>query len=163
MTICAILLPPAGTQLRRAALAALAALCRPVIAPAGDAAREALAGLPVDVIEDDSVAGALRVALAAVPHLEAAVLLRGEKPLATTPMISRLFARYRQSRASIVAATYDHSIGLPAVFGRDVFPDLLNLAPSADVKSVFAAHAPALVTLPLLAESEPEYAALRGR
>lgn len=160
MTIGAILLPPAGTQLRRAALAALAALCRPVIA-AGESSREALTGLPVDVIEDDSVSGALQAALAAVPHLEAVVLLRGEKPLATTPMISRLLARYRESRASIVAATYGHSIGLPAVFGRDVFPDLRNLAPGADVKHVFAAHAPALVTLPLLFESEQEYAALR--
>lgn len=142
-------------------------MCRPVVTAGDDQSREQLAGLPVDIIDDASIAGALQIALAEAPHLDAALLLQVDPP-ATTPMLSRICVRFRESHAAIVASSYDRTIGLPALFGRNVFPDLLALPTDAGVKRIFAAHAPHLITLPLLqagsaVESPEEYALLRGR
>lgn len=169
MTICAILTGgPGKSCVRRVALAALAALCRPVVTAGGDDARRELAGLPVDIIEDETIAGALRVALAAAPHLDAALLLRPDRPSVTASDLSRLFARFRASHCAIVASSYQRTIGLPALFGRSLFPELSDLAAEAGVRRLIAAHSRDLLAVPLpqggsQIESADEYAIQRER
>ncbi len=166
MTICAIVLAGSGC-VRKAALASLAALCRPVVTWGRDARRE-LAGLPVDVVERESIPDALQVALAAAPHADAALLLRADQPSVTAADLSRLFARFRASRAAIVASAYEKTVGLPALFGRSLFGPLLGLAPETDVRSVIAANwrEVTVVSIPRAApqiESAEELAMLRER
>src|SRR5579883_366024 len=167
MTICAIVIGGAG-NVRKVALAALAALCRPVVTWGWDDTRRELAGLPVDVVEHESIPDALRSALASTPHVDAALLLRADPPSVTAADLSRLFARFRSSHAAIVAAAYERTVGLPALFGRSMFSELLGLAPETDVKSVIAAHSREVAAVPLpraasQIESAEEFAMLRGR
>jgi len=141
---------------------------RPVVTAGGEETRGELAGLPVDVIDDDSVAGAIKVALTSTPHLDAALVLRASQGSATAADFSRLFARFRASHAAIVAACDGRTVGLPAVFGRSVFGDLLALAPESDVKSLIAAHSREVLTVPMpqagsQIESAEEYETLRER
>lgn len=171
VTVCALLLAspvesPGGSRyVRRVALAALAALCRPVIA-AGPGISGDLAALPVDVIEDGSIRCVLELALTMTPHLDAALLLRADQSRVTAMAISRLCSAFRDSHAAIAEAAYDGTIALPALFARSVFADLLALPPESGVKPVFAAHAPNVITIPWpqlgsQIESAEEYALLR--
>ena len=153
MTICAILLAarrPNRTDCpRRVALAALAALCRPVVLTGGNENSGDVAGLPVDVIGDGSVAAGLRVALASAPNLDGAVFLRTSQSRARASTLAGICTCFRASRAAIVAASYDHTIGLPALFSRSLFEDLLALPPEGGPESLIAAHALQIVTIPL--------------
>ncbi len=173
MTVCGLILaspaesPGGNRYIRRVALAALAALCRPVIA-AGPGISGDLASLPVDVIEDGSIRGALELALATTPHVDAAVVLRADQSRITAMAIARLCSGFRHSHSAIVAAAYDGTIALPALFARSVFADLLALPRESGVKPVFVAHAPEVMTIAFrqLAsqiESAAEYSLLRRR
>lgn len=67
----------------------------------------------------------------------------------------------------MVASSYERTIGLPALFGKSVFGDLLALAPEGDVRNVITAHARELITISLpqagsQIETEEEYALLHG-
>ena len=80
--------------------------------------------------------------------------------------ISRLYSGFCNSQKAIVAAAYQGTIGLPALFARSVFADLLALPHESGMKPVFAAHAPDVMTiaLPQLGsqiESAEEYALVR--
>jgi len=153
VTICAILLDlpaenaPDRSRVRRIALAALAALCRPVVVPGDRRLREELCGLPIDVIDDTSMAAALETALTIAPHLDGAILLRPDQPNVNAMTISRLCSTFRTACAAIVASEYDQTIGLPALFGRSVLGDLLALPPGTDPKRVIAEQAPKLFTV----------------
>jgi molybdenum cofactor cytidylyltransferase len=157
--------PGGNRYVRRVALAALAALCRPVVA-GGPGISGDLASIPVDVIEDGSIRGALEVALTSTPHLDAAVVLRADQSRITAMAIWRLCSSFRNSHAAIVASAYDGTIALPALFARSVFVELLAVPPESGVKPVFAAHARDMISiaLPQLGsqiESAEEYALLR--
>ena len=116
---------------------------------AGGEKRGEVAGLPVDVIGDGSAAAGLRTALAAAPHLDGAVFLRTDQTRVRAATLAQLCTCLRGSQAAIVAASYDHTIGLPALFSRSVFEDLLALPPEGDPESLIAAHAAQIATIAL--------------
>jgi molybdenum cofactor cytidylyltransferase len=61
---------------------------------------------------------------------------------------------YREKDVAIVASEYEDTIGVPALFDRSVFPDLLALAPDQGCKGLLvggegdAARIPARVPCP---------------
>ncbi len=132
-TVAAIVLcSESETHVRRAALAALASLCRPVVIAAHcDHARNELTGLPVEIVVG-SVAPALEAALKSAPHLDAVVLLRCEQTFVTAGSIRRLLAAFQHGRVPIAAAASGKSVGLPAIFAKSLFAKLIGLRADED-------------------------------
>jgi molybdenum cofactor cytidylyltransferase len=173
------LLPFDGTSLlRRAAQTALATPCRPVVAVLGAAAVECareLAGLDVHTSENtrwttgmgSTLKVGLRRAMELDPALDAVLLMLCDQPLIGPADLARLLEARAQNSAPIVATAYPGSPGVPAIFSRATFPDLLALDDSAGAKSLLLAAGDRVVTLPIPAaladvDTPDDYARLRA-
>jgi len=70
------------------------------------------------------------------PDVEASVLLVCDQPAVDARVIQRLIAVCEITGKSIVASTYADTIGVPALFSRSVFEELLSLGDKRGAKSI---------------------------
>jgi molybdenum cofactor cytidylyltransferase len=153
------LLPLAGrTLLRRAAETALATPCRPVVVVLGDRASNLmpeLAGLDVYACENadwrdgmgSSIKAGIRCALERDPALDAVLLALCDQPLVGPDELGRLIDAARRTARPIVAAAYPGSPGVPALFTRPMFAELLAIEDAAGAKSLMTASPQAVETV----------------
>ncbi|MCA1613604.1 MAG: nucleotidyltransferase family protein [Acidobacteria bacterium] len=140
------------TLLRRAALAALVAGCRPVIVVTGAHAAQSrgeLRGLNVlevvNALWETGMASSIRAGVeglvGADPEAAAAVLMLCDQPHVNAEVISGLVAAHRTTGRPVVASAYGESFGVPALFGRALFAELARLEGAAGAKQVIKRHA----------------------
>jgi molybdenum cofactor cytidylyltransferase len=147
------LLPYRGRSLlRHAAEAAVGSGLTPVVVVLGARAeqlRPELGGLPVLVAVNDAwergMGTSVRVGLAALraaaPDAAGVVFTLCDQPLAGPDVIRRLVASHRETRRPVVASEYGGTLGVPALFAREYFPDLEGLADGEGAKQVIVAAA----------------------
>ncbi|HVI78289.1 MAG TPA: nucleotidyltransferase family protein [Candidatus Acidoferrum sp.] len=70
------------------------------------------------------------------PDVDATVLLVCDQPAVDARVIKRLIALGETSGKTIVASSYADTLGVPALFSRSVFQELLSLGDKAGAKSV---------------------------
>lgn len=140
------------TLLRRAALAALGAACRPVIVVTGahaEQSRGELRGLDVrEVVNplwDTGMASSVRAGVGALVEADsetsAVVLMLCDQPHVTPEVVAGLVAAHRATRSRVVASQYGGSFGVPALFGRPLFAELARLEGGSGAKQVIKRHA----------------------
>lgn len=146
--------------LRRAALAALGAGCRPVLVVTGanaELSRRELEGLDVrevfNPLWETGMASSIRAGVEALtsstdPDADAAVLLLCDQPHVAADVISRLVEARRATGSPLVASAYGGGFGAPALFGRALFAELTRLEGAAGAKQVIQRHAAAAHFLP---------------
>jgi molybdenum cofactor cytidylyltransferase len=147
------------TLLRRAALVALEASCRPVIVVTGAnaaASRESLSELDVWEIENQQwqsgMSSSVRTGIEELtkvnPAAKAAVMMLCDQPLVTLQIVLRLITVHRETNCSIVASRYANSYGVPALFGRPHFGELRKLKGAQGAKQIIKRHLPQAQLLP---------------
>lgn len=154
------LLPFQGTTLIRAAARnALASECSEVVvvlgARAGTIMKE-LSGLPVRIqCNEDwakgigtSIACGVREAMANVAELDVIVLLLADQPRVSELAINQLIDMAASSGAAVVASAYQGTVGVPALFSRALFGELLALPPDQGAKHLIARRSDC-VTVPI--------------
>ena len=136
--------------LRRAALAALGAGCRPVIVVTGanaELSRRELEGLDVrevwNPLWETGMASSIRAGVEALISADAAadVLLLCDQPHVNADVIARLTEAHRATGSPLVASAYGGSFGAPALLGRALFDELARLEGAAGAKQVIKRHA----------------------
>ena len=138
--------------LRRAALNALGAGCRPVVVVTGahaELSRRELDGLDVrevfNPLWETGMASSIRAGIEALtsadPDADAAILLLCDQPHANADVISRLVEARRAIGSPLVASAYGGGFGVPALFGRTLFAELTRLEGAAGAKQVIKRHA----------------------
>jgi molybdenum cofactor cytidylyltransferase len=148
--------------LRRAALAAIGAGCRPVIVVTGansELSRRELQGLEVrEVLNthwETGMASSIRAGVeglvSADADAEAVVLMLCDQPHVTAEVISGLVAAHRATGRPVVASTYGGSFGVPALFSREIFAELARLEGAAGAKQVIKRYASEAHFLPFQA------------
>ena len=70
------------------------------------------------------------------PDVEASVLLVCDQPAVDVRAIQRLLALRETTGKSIVASSYADTLGVPALFSRSIFEELLSLGDNAGAKSI---------------------------
>jgi molybdenum cofactor cytidylyltransferase len=160
------LLPFAGTTLlRRACLTALATPARPIVVVLGaDSAVCAaeISDLPVEPVLNpqwpEGMSGSLRVGLARLteltPEIGGVVVLLPDQPLIQPADVAALLAAWDPPQRPIAAAAYNGILGVPAVFGRALFPELASLHGQEGARAIIARHAAeaAAVEMPAAAQ-----------
>ncbi len=106
-------------DIRKTALTAIASSCRPVVVPCE------LPGLPVEVAADDGARVGLETALAKAPHLDAALFLASDQTWVTASSIRALLNAFQRTHLPIAAVREDRGFGLPALFSRTLFSEIL--------------------------------------
>lgn len=138
--------------LRRAALAALGAGCRPVIVVTGahsELSRRELDGLDVREVLNtrwetgmaSSIRAGVESLISADADADAVVLMLCDQPHVTAEVISDLVAAHRATGRFVIASTYGGSSGVPAIFGRALFNELARLEGAVGAKQVIKKHA----------------------
>ena len=139
------------TLVRRIVAVANEAECVPIVVVVGREAAQItseLAGLPVSIIEHpnwskglgSSIAVGLKHALRIVANLDAAILLTCDQPFVNATTLRQLIQLHLENRTTIVASAYAETLGIPALFGRSCFADLLQLRGDMGAKGVILAR-----------------------
>jgi len=126
----------------RAAWAALEAGAGPVVVVLGADAETVgapLAGVPITSVVNPewsrgvgtSLATGIRAILGQAPSADALLVTLADQPLVDSAALGRLLAGWSSSDATIAAAEYADTIGVPAVFGRAHFDSLSSLPAAA--------------------------------
>jgi molybdenum cofactor cytidylyltransferase len=141
--------------LRHAADTALAAHTAEVVAVLGfesDRMKHELDDLPVRIILNpawkEGIASSIREGIAAVPEtVEAALMLLCDQPFVTTELLIRLITCCTDKRP-IAATGYEQTAGVPACFGRSLFPELKQLTGDHGAKLVIDEDPARVTTIP---------------
>lgn len=140
------LLPYRGMPLVRwSATQALESECERVIAVTGangSLVSSALEGLPITTIHNAqweagmgaSIAAGLKTASA--QGCQRALIAVADTPLITPEFYNHLLSQHLRTGLPIAASAYSHTMGVPAVFDKSLFPELLALRPSEGCKRI---------------------------
>jgi molybdenum cofactor cytidylyltransferase len=156
---CKQLLPFRGsTLLRNAVQTALTAGGHTVVVlGAGSATlRSHLADFPAAIAENpdwrEGMASSIRVGLGRLlqscPNAQGVLFMVCDQPMVTPLLLQTLFKMHEAAADLIVASEYDGTIGVPALFGRRYFPELLTLEGKRGARQIMEAHRAEVVTVP---------------
>jgi molybdenum cofactor cytidylyltransferase len=133
--------------IRRAAENALASQCAKVCAVLGANAeriKSEIDDLPIEIVINEnwqagmssSLKCGLKKLLEIEPSLSAVAVQLTDQPLIDAAIINCLIEVFLDTRKSIVASQYAETVGVPAIFARPLFADLMNLAEDAGAKRI---------------------------
>jgi molybdenum cofactor cytidylyltransferase len=136
---------------RRIVTAAKDAGCAPVVVVVGASAAQitpVLAGLPVSIIEHpnwsnglgSSIAVGVKHAETIAADLDAAILLACDQPFVNAVMLRQVIQMHLENKKPIVASAYADTLGVPALFDRSCFGDLLQLTGDTGAKAIILAR-----------------------
>ena len=136
---------------RRIVTAAKDAGCAPVVVVVGAGAAQitpVLAGHSVSIIEHpnwsnglgSSIAVGVKHAAIIAADLEAVILLTCDQPFVNATTLRQLIQLHLENGTTIVASAYAETLGIPALFGRSCFADLLQLRGDMGAKGVILAR-----------------------
>ena len=144
------LLPYRGRSLLRHAVeAAVASVCRPIVAVLGaqwERMQAELGGLPVRAVVnpdwEQGMASSIRAGFASLHNddLDGVIIILCDQPLLTSTVIDALATAFEASRNPLAAAEYGETLGVPALFGRELFPELAALTGLEGAKRVILRH-----------------------
>jgi molybdenum cofactor cytidylyltransferase len=140
------------TLLRRAAENALASKCGKICVVLGANAeklKREIDDLSIEIVVNenwaDGMGSSLKCALGKLlevePNLSAVVVTLCDQPLIDSAIINRLAAVFFETRNQIIAAGYAETIGVPAIFARSTFDELMNLADDGGAKQIIKKYA----------------------
>jgi molybdenum cofactor cytidylyltransferase len=124
--------------LRHIADVAIASPCQPILVVLGAQAkqlRSEVNDLPVMLVENQDwatgISSSIRVGLEALQtqcqSLDAALITLCDQPLISVQLIQQLVEQYKLTNQRIIASEYAGIVGVPALFSRALFPDLMRL------------------------------------
>ncbi|KAA5540358.1 nucleotidyltransferase family protein [Adhaeribacter rhizoryzae] len=148
--------------LQRAIQTALASSCEPVLVILGsnaEAFQASLNDLPVQTIFNpdwqEGMASSIRQGILALnqmaPDLDGAIIMVCDQPFVTTALLNDIVEQKRLHGHGIIACSYHNTLGTPALFDKQFFPELLALKGQEGAKKLLFRHAAVVtpITFPL--------------
>lgn len=135
------------TLIERIVTAANEAGCKPIIVVTGsDSAKvaAAIANESVSIVDNEKwhngMGSSIRVGLQRLielaPETDAVVLLVCDQPFVTGGIIAKLNERWATTGKTIVASSYSNTLGVPALFDRACFTELLEIDEEQGAKPI---------------------------
>jgi len=94
-----------------------------------------------------TLACGLKYTLRAHPGLQSVLILLVDQPHVTTELINSFLKKYQEEAPPIVAARYDDTFGVPALFDQKLFPKLLDLKGSSGARQLIRSHKKKLIAV----------------
>ncbi len=132
---------------RRTVEAVLNAGCTPVkvvVGRDGEAIAAALQNLDVQLVPNENwkegIGSSICIGVHALAECEAVVIAACDQPHVNADLIRRLLRAQEETRQPIVASAYSGTCGVPALFLRRYFNDLLFLPNEKGAKAIITRH-----------------------
>lgn len=145
--------------LRHATEIALASVCEPVVIVLGANAAliyEEVKTLPVVVVENQEwqqgMGSSIKVGINVIDHCsnntDGVILLLCDQPFIDVNIINQLVKTFYANNKQIIASQYAQTLGVPALFGRQFFSELMNLDASSGAKQLIQKYINLVVPIP---------------
>lgn len=117
-----------------------------VVGAHAEAVKDALEGLPVDIVTNpawaEGMSISVRVGLHALqPDTPAVLMVLADQPALVPDLIQRLVSRYWATAAPIVLPSYQGQRGNPVLFDRALFPELMAVEGDRGGRALIARYA----------------------
>ena len=137
--------------IRRAAENALATKCGKIVITLGASGveiKKEIENLPLEIVINgnwqsgmsSSIKTGLKKLLEIQTDSSAVILMLCDQPFIDTEMILRLVQTQHETRKKIVACEYEKTLGVPAIFAREIFDELLSLQGDTGAKFLIEKH-----------------------
>lgn len=147
------------TLLERASDAAARVNCGPIIVVIGANAGQIATRMshsPAQFVEnpdwEQGIGSSIRAGISRVqkaePAAAAVLLMLSDQPFVGEPQLSRLVQARQKTCKPIVCSQYAETVGVPAIFGREFFDELLQLG-EAGAKGLLIAHSDQCARVPM--------------
>ncbi len=148
------------TLIERAIIHVVDARLSPVIVVVGAEApsvRDAIVALPVEIAHNEnwpagmgsSITTGLERLLQLEPAVAAIAIVLADQPLVTAKHLSDMQRLLADSETNIVAAEYNGTLGVPAFFKRELFPELAALSPDSGARRIIRGRNARVKAIPL--------------
>jgi molybdenum cofactor cytidylyltransferase len=95
-----------------------------------------------------SIRAGIQAVVEANDKVTALVLMLCDQPFVTSDVLRGLITAHRETGREIVASSYGVTIGVPALFGKPLFAELVRLESGAGAKRIIRRHLPQVHLLP---------------
>jgi molybdenum cofactor cytidylyltransferase len=148
------------TLLRRAVETAVESICEPVVVVLGanfERTSAEIEDLPVEIVFNQdwqsglssSIKTGIENLLKIAPQTTAIVLTLADQPFVTANHINLFAEKFNQTDSLIIAAEYNRTRGVPALFSRQIFDDFDALSGDKGAKAIIEKHGKWLATIDL--------------
>lgn len=110
-----------------------------------DRMKQELSGLPLTILNNskwqEGIASSIRTGISSLPaSVDAALIMLCDQALISVEILNTIIATYLAAGKRIVASEYAGTIGVPALFGKEFFPELLQLKGDKGAKEVLRCY-----------------------
>ena len=81
-------------------------------------------------------------------NLDGFILMLCDQPFVSTNLINQLVEKYHKKNSLIVASQYNDIVGVPALFDKSLFPEILNLKGDIGAKKLIRLYDKDVVKIP---------------
>ena len=134
------------TLLRRNAKIALAASKRVIVTLGSqiEILRKEIEDLPVEIIENKDwatgMSGSIKVGLKEflndADKAKAVIVMVCDQPFVNEKLLEKIITKFQETDSPIVACEYQNALGVPALFRKNLFPELLALDAQTGAKQL---------------------------
>lgn len=82
------------------------------------------------------------------PDISGVILMVCDQPFVSVDLIEKMVRSFRQTNALIVASSYRDTIGVPALFSRLIFTELMQLTADDGAKKIIYKHRENVINIP---------------
>ncbi len=148
------------TLLRRTVETAIESICKPVVVVLGanfEKTNSEIKDLPIEICFNEKWQSGLSSSIKTgienlqiiEPDISAVIITLADQPFVTATHISHFAEKFYQSESATIAAEYNGTIGVPALFAREVFDDFFELSGDTGAKSILEKRRETLETIKL--------------
>ncbi|MBD2124818.1 nucleotidyltransferase family protein [Microcoleus sp. ZQ-A2] len=145
--------------IRHMAEVAIASVCQPiaiVLGANGERIKPEISQLPLQIVENQqwqegmssSIQVGLEALLAVNQHLDAVAIALCDQPFVSSQTLNQLVEAYHITGKPIIASEYAGTFGVPALFSRTLFAELMNLKNTEGAKKLIKRHIHEVFSIP---------------
>ncbi|HAA29615.1 MAG TPA: 4-diphosphocytidyl-2C-methyl-D-erythritol synthase [Cyanobacteria bacterium UBA8553] len=154
-----LLLYQGRSFVRHIAEVAIASVCHPITIVLGANAQQIkpeVSQLLVQVVENpqwsQGMSSSLRVGIEALntvsQNLDAVVITLCDQPFVSSKILNRIVETYHSTGQLIIASEYAGTLGVPALFSRTLFSELMDLKHTEGAKKIIIKHKNEVFSVP---------------
>ena len=147
------------TLIRHIIEVAIASYCQPIAVVLGANAeriKPEISQLPIQIVEnqqwEEGMSTSIRVGLEALlamnPNLDAVAIALCDQPFVSSQMLDRIVEAYRFTGKPIIACEYSGTLGVPVLFSRALFSELMALKSTEGAKKLIKKHIHQVFSVP---------------
>ena len=144
---------------RRSQRFAIASVCQPIAVVLGANAEQIkpeISQLPVQIVENqqwaEGMSASIRVGLEALlavnQNLEAVAIALCDQPFVSPQTLDRIVEAFHSTGKPIIASEYAGTLGVPVLFSRSLFSELMDLKSNEGAKKLVKKHIHEVFSVP---------------